>query len=169
MFRSLSKALSTLIVYFELSELYHIFTMRLAQSFRALILVLTSTVLAISDLKTEDTVTASWKAPGTIPTNLDPRTNNSETEDLGLQKRKLAVDSYTVPYPLQTGPTRYAPMAKKPGTAIPTTSPTPQFPASPYTIATAYLKPGTVETTLTALETVSVTMIENTAAPAPHP
>jgi cytoskeletal protein RodZ len=138
--------------------------MRLAYSFTALILVLTSNVLAITDLESENAVTASWQTPGTIPTNLNPRTNNSETEGLGLQKRKLAVDPYTVPYPLQTGPTRYAPMAKKPGTAIPTTSPTPQFPASPYTIATAYLKPGTVEITLTASETVSVTMMENTVS-----
>ncbi|KAJ0418136.1 hypothetical protein BJY00DRAFT_288315 [Aspergillus carlsbadensis] len=142
--------------------------MRLAYSFTALILVLTSTVLAITDLKAENAVTASWKAPVTIPTNLNPRTNNSKTEGLGLQKRKL-VDPYTVPYPLQTGPTRHAPVAKKPGTAISTTSPTPQFPASPYSIATTYLKPGTVETTLTASETVSVTMMENTASPAPHP
>jgi hypothetical protein len=138
--------------------------MRLAYSFTTLILVLTSTVLAITDLKSENSVTASWQTPGTIPTSLKPRTNDSETEDMGLQKRKLALDPYTVPYPLQAGPTRYAPMAKKPGTAIPTTSPTPQFPASPYTIATAYLKPGTVEMTLTASETVSVTMMENTVS-----
>ncbi|KAL2811179.1 hypothetical protein BJX63DRAFT_287209 [Aspergillus granulosus] len=144
--------------------------MRFIYSFTiTLILVLTSTVLASTDLKADNAVAGTWKAGGTIEANLNPRTNNSEAEGLGFQKRKLIADPYTVPYPLQTGPTRYAPMAKKPGTAIPTTSPTPQFPASPYKVATTYLEPGTVETTLTASETVSVTMMRNTAAPAPHP
>ncbi|KAL2842950.1 hypothetical protein BJY01DRAFT_198876 [Aspergillus pseudoustus] len=144
--------------------------MRFNHSFTTVLsLILISTVLASTGFKADSVVTATWKAAGTVEANLNPRMNNSEAEGLSFQKRKLAVDPYTVPYPLQTGPTRYAPMAKKPGTAIPTTSPTPQFPASPYKIATAYLEPGTVETTLTASETVSVTMMENTAAPAPHP
>ncbi|KAL3456334.1 hypothetical protein BJX64DRAFT_281452 [Aspergillus heterothallicus] len=135
----------------------------------SLIFILSSNVLAATCIKVDNAVTATWKAAGTIEAHLSPRTNNSEAEGVVFQKRKLAEDPYKVPYSLQTGPTRYAPMAKKPGTAIPTTSPAPQFPASPYKIATAYLEPGTVETTLTASETVSVTMMENTATPAPHP
>ncbi|PWY63897.1 cell wall biosynthesis protein [Aspergillus heteromorphus CBS 117.55] len=97
-----------------------------------------------------------------------------------LQKRQVD-GSYTIPYHLQTGPTRYAPMAKKPESTIPARSPTPQFPASAYTIATTYLPPATVQVTLSASLTYSVASIENTykktlinmatpkASPAPHP
>ncbi|KAL4781929.1 hypothetical protein BJX76DRAFT_307873 [Aspergillus varians] len=143
-----------------------------------LILTLTSTALAgIKNLapgadttfKARDIVTATWKESGSLPLDLNPRMNNSEGEHMNLQKRRVAADPYAVPYPLQTGPTRYAPMAKKPGSAIATTAPTPQFPPSPYTVATKYIVSGTVETTLTASDTLSVTMVENMADPAPHP
>ncbi|KAL5332285.1 hypothetical protein BJX70DRAFT_143924 [Aspergillus crustosus] len=136
------------------------------------ILTLTLSILASSDtlganahtaLKPRDTVTAIWTDSGSS------RMNNSEDDTVKVEKRKVVADQYTVPFPSQTGPTRYAPLAKKPGIAIATMSPTPQFPASPYKIATEYLKPGTVETTLTASETLSVTMMENAATPAPHP
>ncbi|KAF7594290.1 hypothetical protein BBP40_009690 [Aspergillus hancockii] len=86
-----------------------------------------------------------------------------------LRKRQ-AVGAYTIPYQLQTGPTRYAPMAKKPGSTIPANkSPTPQFPTSAYDIATAYLSVPTVQTTVSATLTYSASSIENTASPAPHP
>ncbi|KAL4916895.1 hypothetical protein BDW62DRAFT_92623 [Aspergillus aurantiobrunneus] len=137
------------------------------------IFTLTSTILAnIENLATStgpeseapNVVQATWEEPaGSISPDPNP------TNHVNAQKRKVAGNPYTVPYPLQTGPTRYAPVAKKAGTAVAKTSPTPQFPASPYVIATEYMKPGTVETTLTASETLSVTMMENTAAPAPHP
>lgn len=112
-------------------------------------------------VKTRDAITATWKQIGSLSPDLYPRMNQSEG-DVDMQKRKVAADPYAVPYPLQTGPTRYAPMAKKPGTAIATTPQTPQFPSSPYIVATKYMSPATVETTLTASETVSVTMVENT-------
>ncbi|PYI09088.1 beta-1,6-glucan biosynthesis protein [Aspergillus sclerotiicarbonarius CBS 121057] len=92
---------------------------------------------------------------------------NEGEEHEELRKRQM-VGSYTIPYPLQTGPTRYAPMAKKPGSTIPAGSPTPQFSASPYTIATTYLPAATVQVTLSASETYSVVSIENTASPAPR-
>ncbi|KAL2872247.1 putative beta-1,6-glucan biosynthesis protein (Knh1) [Aspergillus lucknowensis] len=136
----------------------------------ALILTLATSGLARINFKPGGSITGTLET--SISPGIQPRMNNSEGEDgtgVDIEKRKVAVDPYTVPYPLQTGPTRYAPVAKKPGTAIPTTSPKPQFPASPYRIATEYLEPGTVETTLTASETLSVTMMENTAAPAQHP
>ncbi|PYI25434.1 beta-1,6-glucan boisynthesis protein [Aspergillus indologenus CBS 114.80] len=84
-----------------------------------------------------------------------------------LRKRQVE-EALTVPYQLQTGPTRYAPMAKKPASTIPAKLPTPQFPASAYTIATTYLPPATVQVTLSASVTYSVASIENTASPAPH-
>ncbi|RAL15031.1 putative beta-1,6-glucan biosynthesis protein (Knh1) [Aspergillus homomorphus CBS 101889] len=89
-------------------------------------------------------------------------------EPVELRKRQVDGEAFTVPYQLQTGPTRYAPMAKKPASTIPARSPTPQFPASAYTIATTYLPPATVEITIAASVTYSVVSIENTASPAPH-
>ncbi|KAL3473637.1 hypothetical protein BJX99DRAFT_261171 [Aspergillus californicus] len=137
-----------------------------------LIITLTSSILASIDIDADSAVTGTWKDSRSFLADLKPRANDSRSEghdDLGAKKRKVAVDPYTVPYSLQTGPTRYAPLAKKPGTAIVTASPAPQFPTSPYEIATKYLRPGTVETTLTASETLSVTMRDNRAAPATHP
>lgn len=145
--------------------------MQLSRTFTVtLIFALASTVPASLDslnrgaetaVKARDAITATWKETGSLTPDLYPRINESEA-DVDMQKRKLAADPYAVPYPLQTGPTRYAPMAKKPGTAIATTPPTPQFPSSPYIVATKYMSPGTVETTLTASEIESVTMVENT-------
>lgn len=88
---------------------------------------------------------------------------NEGEEHEELRKRQM-IGSYTIPYPLQTGPTRYAPMAKKPGSTIPAGLPTPQFSASPYTIATTYLPAATVQVTLSASETYSVVSIENTVS-----
>lgn len=68
---------------------------------------------------------------------------------------------FAIPYPQQTGPTRYAPMPEKPGTTIKANSPTPQFPTSPYDIATAYLPPPTIDTTVSAPITYSTSSIEN--------
>lgn len=78
-----------------------------------------------------------------------------------LRKRQVE-GAYTVPYELQMGPTKYAPMAKKPGSTIPAGKPTPQHPASAYNIATTYLPPATVQTTDAASVTYSVQSIENT-------
>ncbi|KAB8200727.1 Ser-Thr-rich glycosyl-phosphatidyl-inositol-anchored membrane family protein [Aspergillus parasiticus SU-1] len=94
----------------------------------------------------------------------------SESHGQQELRRRQAVGAYTIPYQLQTGPTRYAPMAKKPGSTIPADkSPTPQFPTSAYEIATAYLSAPTIQTTVSASLTYSVSSIENTASPAPHP
>lgn len=79
----------------------------------------------------------------------------------GLQKRQ-AVGAHTIPYALQTGATRYAPMEKRPGTTIPPGKPTPQNPTSSYSIATTYLGAPLVEITKSASLTDSVSSIENT-------
>ncbi|KAL4986871.1 hypothetical protein BDW68DRAFT_162329 [Aspergillus falconensis] len=142
-----------------------------------LIVVFLSSVLASidgissasTDIEARDVVTTTRKEYESPSGDPNTRVDYEGGDHLHVQKRKVVADPYTVPYPLQTGPTRYAPLAKKPGTAIATTLPTPQFPASPFIIATKYLKSGTVLTTLRATETLSVTMIENTATPAPHP
>ncbi|KAI9036593.1 putative beta-1,6-glucan biosynthesis protein (Knh1) [Aspergillus affinis] len=92
--------------------------------------------------------------------------DNGALQDL---RKRQAIGAYTIPYHLQTGPTRYAPMAKKPGSTIPEKSPTPQFPTSSYSVATTYLAAPTVQATISATRTYSVVSIENTASPAPHP
>ncbi|KAL1967777.1 hypothetical protein VTN77DRAFT_2466 [Rasamsonia byssochlamydoides] len=77
---------------------------------------------------------------------------------------------FTVPYQDQlTGLTKYAPMAKQPGTTITAKTPVRQFPTSAYIIATTFLPEPTVQTTITAPQTFSVSSIENTASPAPQP
>ncbi|KAG2418650.1 hypothetical protein HFD88_001751 [Aspergillus terreus] len=91
-------------------------------------------------------------------------------EDRAELRKRQAQGAYTIPYELQVGPTRYAPMAKQPGSTIPPNlSPTPQHPASPYTIATTFLPAPTVQQTMTATLTHSVVSMENTASPAPNP
>lgn len=93
------------------------------------------------------------------------------SEQEGLHKRQAVgapaaaapgLGAHTIPYELQSGLTRYAPMAKRPGSTIPPGKPTPQHPTSHYSIATAYLGAPTVQTTVSATDTYKVTNIENT-------
>ncbi|OAL75012.1 hypothetical protein A7D00_0610 [Trichophyton violaceum] len=71
----------------------------------------------------------------------------------------------TVPYPEQTGLTRYAPAPKQPPKKIVKREPTPQFPPSPYKIATTFLAPPTVKTTVSASVTLTAEAHENTHDP----
>lgn len=76
--------------------------------------------------------------------------------------RKRYVDEHTVPYGMQEGLTKYAPMPKRAGTTIATRSPTPQYPPFPFSIATTYLGAPTVQYTDTAYMTWTTHSIENT-------
>jgi len=69
---------------------------------------------------------------------------------------------FTVPYQLQTGLTKYAPMQPVPGTKITATAFTPLHPTSAYTLATTYMGTPIVATTLTLSQTFSVSSMENT-------
>jgi hypothetical protein len=69
---------------------------------------------------------------------------------------------YTVPYALQTGLTKYAPMQSVPPTKITLKNFTPLYPTSSYKIATAALPVGTIATTITQSQTFSVAIQENT-------
>ncbi len=69
---------------------------------------------------------------------------------------------FGVPYNLQSGLTRYAPMQPVPPTKITANNPKPLFPTSPFVIATAALPPATILTTLTATPTFSVHSMQNT-------
>lgn len=100
-----------------------------------------------------------------------------ESQDRSLEKRQgvaaqgaqapqatQATGSYAIPYNLQTGPTRYAPQPKPPGTTIPpkNVKPTPQNPTSPYVVAVTHLPQPTVEKTTSEDPTRTVWEMENT-------
>ncbi|KAI9679676.1 MAG: hypothetical protein M1829_001638 [Trizodia sp. TS-e1964] len=76
---------------------------------------------------------------------------------------------FAVPYTMQTGLTRYAPMQKAPGTRITARSAKPQYPTSSVTIATTWLPTPRQLTTVTEPQTKSVSSRENPANPAPKP
>lgn len=97
----------------------------------------------------------------------DPNTRTSGKDEEELRKRQAGAGAtgatgYTIPYQLQSGPTRYAPMAKKPGTSITAKTATRQYPTSDYEIATTYLPEANVEITVSAPVTYSTSSIENT-------
>ncbi|KAI9773576.1 MAG: hypothetical protein M1840_006850 [Geoglossum simile] len=76
---------------------------------------------------------------------------------------------FAVPYTMQTGPTRYAPMQPQPGSTITAKKATPLWPSSSVTIATAFLPRPTVQTTITQSPNYSATSVENDASAAPMP
>lgn len=67
-----------------------------------------------------------------------------------------------VPYPLQTGLTKYAPMQPIPPTKITKKQYSPLYPTSAVTIATTWLPTPSIVTTVTASQTFSVSSMENT-------
>ena len=74
-------------------------------------------------------------------------------------------NSYVVPYTMQTGPIRYAPMQPIPGTQITAQSASMAYPTSSVLVATTYLPPATQwQTTMTQSQTFSVASIENTVS-----
>jgi len=74
-------------------------------------------------------------------------------------------NSYVVPYTMQTGPIRYAPMQPVPGTQITAQSASMAYPTSSVSVATTYLPPATQwQTTMTQSQTFSVASIENTVS-----
>lgn len=97
-----------------------------------------------------------------------PPTVNGVVNDAGAGAAAPAAGAaggmYTVPYALQSGLTKYAPMQVVPPTKISIKNFTPRYPTSAYTIATTWLPKPTVVTTLTASQTFSVKSIENTVS-----
>ena len=70
--------------------------------------------------------------------------------------------AYTVPYTMQTGPTKYAPMQGRPGTKITAANPTPQYPTSSVSLVTTFLPTPVQVTTMTMSQTASVESRANT-------
>jgi len=80
-----------------------------------------------------------------------------------------ATGSFAVPFMMQTGPIKYAPMQTYPPTKITAKTKTPLNPTSPYTIATTYLPAPTIQSTMTQQVTWSFSQIENPAPAAAMP
>jgi len=87
----------------------------------------------------------------------------------GAAAPAAGAEMYTVPYHLQTGLTKYAPMQPIPPTKITAKSYTPLNPSTSINIATTYLPVASMATTLTMSQTFSVSSVENTAAAASNP
>jgi hypothetical protein len=73
-------------------------------------------------------------------------------------------DLFTIPYYLQTGLIKYAPMQPIPPTAITATSYSRLYPTSAYTIATTAMALPSITLTVTQSQTFSVSSIENTVS-----
>jgi hypothetical protein len=89
-----------------------------------------------------------------------PTPTENEIHGNELRKRQ-DLGMHTVPFGMQTGPTKYAPMPKRAGSTILDKSPTPQYPPFPFSIATAYLGQPTVSTTLSEYLSATVEATEN--------
>ncbi|KFY17760.1 hypothetical protein V492_00428 [Pseudogymnoascus sp. VKM F-4246] len=77
--------------------------------------------------------------------------------------------SWSIPFDQQKGDTRYAPMQPKPGKKITATGLKPLWPTSSVKIATTFLPPATIATTITQPPTGTPVMHANTAAAQPQP
>lgn len=77
--------------------------------------------------------------------------------------------AYGVPYTLQTGLTKYAPMQPVPPTKITKKNATPLFPTSAFVIAKTFLPIPSIVKTITNPQTFSVSSMENTAAAQAQP
>lgn len=77
--------------------------------------------------------------------------------------------SFSIPYTLQTGRTRYAPMQTQPGSTVTATTWTRQFPTSAVTYYTTMGPKPVVYSTITPGWNYTVSLAMNYATPAPDP
>lgn len=93
-----------------------------------------------------------------------PKTENSAQANQAAGAGASAGPSgaYAVPYTMQTGSIKYAPMQKPPGTAITAKNPTPLYPTSSVQFASTYLPMPSQITTMTAPLTGSAQSRANT-------
>ena len=75
---------------------------------------------------------------------------------------------YGIPYNLQTGLTRYAPMPPVPPTAITATNTSPLWPTSAVVLASTFLPSPNVAVTIDQSNTYSVASHANTVSPVTH-
>lgn len=112
---------------------------------------------------TLDTYTAAAAAVGS--TKGPPTVNQvaaAPAAGAGADTAAAGAAEFTVPYYLQTGLTKYAPMQPVPPTKITAKNPTPLNPTSAFSIATTWMPIATIATTITESQTFSVSSMENT-------
>ncbi|EKG15562.1 hypothetical protein MPH_07228 [Macrophomina phaseolina MS6] len=80
-----------------------------------------------------------------------------------------AAGSFTIPYTMQTGLTRYAPMQGVPSSKITQSTASRQYPTSAYTVYTTYAPTPTAVMTVTQGGTFTISSKEATQAAAPMP
>ena len=106
---------------------------------------------------------------GTFPANVKEavtsiKDNKGPETDNQIKDSKDAADgggADGTPYSMQSGPTKFAPMQKKPGTKITAKSPKPLYPTSSAQIAKGPLPTPKQVTTITQTQTASVSSKEN--------
>lgn len=86
----------------------------------------------------------------------------------GLSARVVA-QGFNIPYTMQVGAVRYAPMQRQPGSAITARTVSMQYPTSAFTLYTTIKGPPDAVTTTTMPWTYVVTSLENTASPVAAP
>ena len=93
---------------------------------------------------------------------------NSSPQNPGAGPAGLPGGEYTVPYTMQTGLTRYAPMPPMAATKITARGNSPQWPVSGYVVAVTPLGTPNAVTTMTAPITFSASSVENTVCCSTH-
>ncbi|KAI3406158.2 KRE9 [Candida oxycetoniae] len=102
-------------------------------------------------------VTATGDQPGAITENYNPAGNTDFSA------------SFTVPYTLQTGKTRFAPMQMQPGSTVTATTWTRRFPSSAVTYYSTKMKSPVVQSTITPGWSYTASSDVNWASVAPYP
>ncbi|KAI9756310.1 MAG: hypothetical protein M4579_003902 [Chaenotheca gracillima] len=117
-----------------------------------------------------DVVKSLKGVTGTTGPKTSNQVSNNQNQQQGANgQAPSAAGPYGVPYTLQTGLTRYAPMQPKPGTKITAKQATPLWPTSSVSYAKTFLPLPSIQTTFTQSATWSVKSRENTAAAAAKP
>ncbi|KAI9722477.1 MAG: hypothetical protein M1828_004724 [Chrysothrix sp. TS-e1954] len=92
------------------------------------------------------------------------------TENDAASKESVGANGpYAMPFSMQTGLTKYAPMQPQPPTKISMKTVSPQYPPSNVPIAQKNMAPPSQVTTVTQTQTYSVSSMENTASPLSMP
>lgn len=124
------------------------------------------TITVFSDRFTLNGMTGSF--PAAIEADLASISGSSGPQAVNVQinERQAEVQgqeaSFAIPFPQQTGLTKYAPMQRAPGTKITATNTAPLYPSSSAPLASTYLPVPTVMTTLTAPQTFEAASHPNT-------
>jgi hypothetical protein len=132
-------------------------------------------LITYSDRFSYSGMTGTWdaatkKALGTIDGTTGPKAEDNTVAAAKPGKPAAAAPEagdFDVEYTMQTGPTRYAPMQPVPPTKITAKNTKPLYPTSSVKIATTFLPPPDIQTTITQSQTYSVESRMNTVCDIP--